>query len=340
MTLPRAAKIIFHHSIVTWWNKVWHFCQVLCVNCNPRKTSKSFRNQNTLVLLCLRERKKKKHSLKIKHPKSCCNKIHLKSSTPVLLGLQKTLGIKHLVLLDMQEMMYDVLFSVLDVTATKKKPSKNFRNQNTLVLLGLQKKKTPWKSSTQSSVVKNHSKSSIPNLLGLQKTVENQATYFWWNMQGDTLEPSTYFCWNCKQDFEIKNLLLFGMQKKKKKRKTLEDQAKHLLLLGMQKNTWKPSTYFLLGMQKQHHTLKIQHLLLLLGMQKKKKSWKSSTYFFCWVCQKHLKSTTTSGNWVTYSCNNYPNKQTNNHSTLIENKSLFPSAAPYIRFVLSKLSLL
>jgi hypothetical protein len=39
----------------------------------------------------------------------------LKSSTPVLLGLQKTLGIKHLVLLDMQEMMYDVLFSVLDV---------------------------------------------------------------------------------------------------------------------------------------------------------------------------------------------------------------------------------
>jgi hypothetical protein len=71
--------------------------------------------------------------------------------------------------------------------------------------------------------------------LGLQKTVENQATYFWWNMQGDTLEPSTYFCWNCKQDFEIKHLLLFGMQK-------------------------------------QHHTLKIQHLLLLLGMQKKKKS--------------------------------------------------------------------
>lgn len=108
--------------------------------------------------------------------------------------------------------------------------------------------------------MKNHSKSSIPNLLGLQKTVENQATYFWWNMQGDTLEPSTYFCWNCKQDFEIKNLLLFGMQKKKKKRKTLEDQAKHLLLLGMQKNTWKPSTYFLLGIQKQHDTLKIQHL--------------------------------------------------------------------------------
>jgi hypothetical protein len=65
----------------------------------------------------------------------------LKSSTPVLLGLQKTLGIKHLVVLDMQEMKYDVLFSVLDVTATKKKPSKNFRNHNTLVLLGLQKKK-------------------------------------------------------------------------------------------------------------------------------------------------------------------------------------------------------
>jgi hypothetical protein len=39
----------------------------------------------------------------------------LKSSTPVLLGLQKTLGIKHLVLLDMQEMKYAVLFSVLDV---------------------------------------------------------------------------------------------------------------------------------------------------------------------------------------------------------------------------------
>lgn len=155
--------------------------------------------------------KKKKNSLKIKHPKSCCNKIHLKSSTPVLLRLQKTHGIKHLVLLDMQKMKYDVLFSVLDVTATKIKPSKNFRNQNTLVLLGLQKKKTPWKSSTQSSVVKSHSKSSIPNLLGLQKTVENQATYFWWNMQGDTLEPSTYFCWNCKQDIEIKHLLLFGM---------------------------------------------------------------------------------------------------------------------------------
>jgi hypothetical protein len=54
-------------------------------------------------------------------------------------------------------------------------------------------------------------------------------------MQGDTLEPSTYFCWNCKQDFEIKHLLLFGMQTNQKK--TLEDQAKHLLLLGMQKNT-------------------------------------------------------------------------------------------------------
>jgi len=90
-------------------------------------------------------RKKKKNPLKIKDPKSCCNKIHLKSSTPVLLGLQKTLGIKHLVLLDMQEMMYDVLFSVLDVTATKKKPSKNFRNQNTLVLLGLQQKKNSLK---------------------------------------------------------------------------------------------------------------------------------------------------------------------------------------------------
>jgi hypothetical protein len=48
----------------------------------------------------------------------------LKSSTPVLLGLQKTLGIKHLVLLDMQEMKYAVLFSVLDVTATKKNPPK------------------------------------------------------------------------------------------------------------------------------------------------------------------------------------------------------------------------
>lgn len=55
----------------------------------------------------------------------------------------KKLGIKHLVLLDMQEMKYDVLFSVLDVNTTKKKPSKNFRNQNTLVLLGPQKKKTP-----------------------------------------------------------------------------------------------------------------------------------------------------------------------------------------------------
>jgi hypothetical protein len=74
--------------------------------------------------LCLQEEKKKNNSLKIKHPKFCSNKIHLKSSTPVLLGLQKTLGIKHLVLLDMQEMKYAVLFSVLDVTATKKNPPK------------------------------------------------------------------------------------------------------------------------------------------------------------------------------------------------------------------------
>jgi hypothetical protein len=73
---------------------------------------------------------------------------------------------------------------------------------------------------------------------------------------------------------------------REKKKKPHEDQAKHLLLLGMPK----------------------------------KNSWKSSTYFFCWVWQKHLKSTTTSGNWVTYSCNNYPNKQTDKQSFNIYRK--------------------
>ncbi len=155
-------------------------------------------------------------------------------------------------------------------------------------------------------------------------------------MQGDTLEPSTYFCWNCKRDFEIKHLLLFGMQTKKKLlkikqstyfcwvckrtlenqapafcwvckrtlenqaptfcwgcKRTLENQAPTFCWVCKNSTTlWKSSTWLLLGTQKQH--LKIKHLLLL-GMQKKKNSWKSSTYFFCWVCQKHLKSTTTSG---------------------------------------------
>jgi hypothetical protein len=92
--------------------------------------------------LCLQEKKKK--LFENQAPQVLLQQ-NLKSSTPVPLGLQKTLGIKHLVLLDMQEMMYDVLFSVLDVTATKKKPSKNFRNQNTLVLLGLQQKKNSLK---------------------------------------------------------------------------------------------------------------------------------------------------------------------------------------------------
>ncbi len=51
-------------------------------------------------------------------------------------------------------------------------------------------------------------------------------------MQGDSLEPSTYFCWNCKQDFEIKRLLLFGMQTKQNKTKKKKQlQIKHLLLL-------------------------------------------------------------------------------------------------------------
>ncbi len=287
MTLPRPAKIVFHHSIVTWWNKVWHFCQVLCVSCNPRKTSKSFRNQHTLVLLCLQEEKKKKlfenqapqvllqqNPLEIKYPSSLRSAKNTWNQAPSSAGYARN------------EVRRSFFSSWCN--CNQKKPSKNFRNQNTLVLLGLQKeKKTPWKSSTQSSVVKNHSKSSIPNLLGLPKKVENQATDFWRNMRGDTLEPSTYFCWNCKQDFEIKHLLLFGMQtEREKKKKPHEDQAKHLLLLGMPK----------------------------------KNSWKSSTYFFCWVWQKHLKSTTTSGNWVTYSCNNYPNKQTDKQSFNIYRK--------------------
>jgi DNA-directed RNA polymerase subunit RPC12/RpoP len=86
--------------------------------------------------------------------------------------------------------------------------------------------------------------------VGSAKTVENQATYFWWNMQGDTLEPSTYFCWNCKQDFEIKHLLLFGMQTKKKK--------KHLMI--------KQSTYFCWVC---------------------KKTLENQAPTFCWVCKNN-----------------------------------------------------
>jgi hypothetical protein len=89
---------------------------------SARKKKKLFENQAPQVLL-------QQNPLEIKYPSS------VRSA--------KKLGIKHLVLLHMQEMKYDVLFSVFDVTATKKKPSKNFRNHNTLVLLGLPKKKTP-----------------------------------------------------------------------------------------------------------------------------------------------------------------------------------------------------
>jgi len=94
--------------------------------------------------------------------------------------------------------------------------------------------------------VKNHSKSSIPNLLGLQKTVENQATYFWWNMQGDTLEPSTYF--------------LLGIQKQ---HHTLKIQ--HLTSVGYAKTTLENQALTSVGYAKKKH-LKIKHLLLLLGM--------------------------------------------------------------------------
>ncbi len=117
--------------------------------------------------------------------------------------------------------------------------------------------------------MKNHSKSSIPNLLGLPKKVENQATDFWRNMRGDTLEPSTYFCWNCKQDFEIKHLLLFGMQTERgKKKKTTRRSSKALTSVGY---------------AKEH--LKTKHLLSV-GYAKTTPHFENPALDFCWVCQK------------------------------------------------------
>jgi hypothetical protein len=80
-----------------------------------------------------------------------------------------------------------------------------------------------------------------------------------------------------------------------------------------------------LGMQKKKKQLKIKHLLLLLGMPETPEIHNNLRQLGYLFLQQLPKQT---------------NKQTNNHSTLIENKSLFPSAAPYLGFARSKLSLL
>ncbi len=185
-------------------------------------------------------------------------------------------------------------------------------------------------------------------LLELQTRLWNQApTFVWYANKKKTLED------------QAKHLLLLGMQKNTWKPSTcfLLGMQKNTwkpstyFLLGMQKNTWKPSTYFLLGMQKQHHTLKIQHLtsvgyakttlenqaLTSVGYAKKKKQLKI----------KHLLLLL--GMPETPEIHNNLRQiglpilatitQTNNHSTLIENKILFPSAAPYLRYAWSKLFL-
>lgn len=182
----------------------------------------------------------------------------------------------------MQEMMYDVLFSVLDVTATKKKPSKNFRNQNTLVLLGLQQKKNSlkirhpelccekpleikytksvgsaknsWKPSHLLLVeyARRHFGTKHLLLLELQTRLWNQAPTFVW--YANKPKKNT---WRSS-----KALTPVGYAKEHLK-------TKHLLSVGYAKTTphfENPALTSSVGYAKKKKKLKIKHLLLLLGM--------------------------------------------------------------------------
>jgi hypothetical protein len=187
-------------------------------------------------------------------------------------------------------------------------------------------------------------------LLELQTRLWNQAPTFVWyaNKKKNSWRSSKALTsvGYAKEHLKTKHLLSVGYAKEHLKTKHLLSvgdakehlKTKHLLSAGYAKtaphfenpaldfcwvrknNTWKSSTYFCWVCKKKKKQLKIKHLLLLLGMPETPEIHNN-------LRQIGLPILAT----IT---------QTNNHSTLIENKILFPSAAPYLRFAWSKLSLL
>jgi hypothetical protein len=97
-------------------------------------------------------------------------------------------------------------------------------------------------------------------------------------------------------------------------------------------------------MQKQHHTLKIRHLtsvgyakttlenqaLTSVGYAKKKQL--KIKHLLLLLGTPETPEIHNNLRQLGYLFLQQLPKQTNNHSTLIENKSLFPSAAPYLGF--------
>jgi hypothetical protein len=89
-------------------------------------------------------------------------------------------------------------------------------------------------------------------------------------------------------------------------------KIQHLTSVGYAKTTLENQALTSVGYAKKKKQLKIKHLLLLLGMPETPEIHNN-------LRQIGLPILAT----IT---------QTNNHSTLIENKILFPSAAPYLRY--------